>query len=249
MTENAANIALCNQSLGLLGAAEIELSGTTQNHVYCTLFFDNCRDEILESHPWNFTRKRAFAVQTTNPLFGHDNAFTVPSDCLRVLKIEDDPEAKWRREGDLILTDEGNGAPDWVTGTDYLAGQYIDSDTSGDTLTYLVDTAFTSSTEATDISSYCTSQSDDYEILEVEYIYQVTDVSTYPKFLRWCVVLNLASKLASPIKQSTEAAIGFQTMLYGSPKVIGYISLARSYDAQEAGGTVIKTQTFIDARK
>ena len=47
MTENAANILLCNESLGLLGADVIELNGTTQNHKYCTIFFDDARDEIL----------------------------------------------------------------------------------------------------------------------------------------------------------------------------------------------------------
>jgi len=248
MTENAANIALCNQALGLLGAEAIVLSGSSTNHTYCTTFFDDCRDEILEGHPWNWGRKRAYAIQTTDPLFGYDNAFTVPSDCLRILKVADDPAAEWRREGDLIITDEGEDPPDWVTATDYLAGQYISSDDSGSDLTYLVDTAFTSSTETTDLSSYCTSQGDDYETLEVEYIYQVTDVSTYPKYLRWCVVLNLASKLASPIKQDTKAMLNFQTALYGSREVIGYMSLARSYDAQESGGVKIKTETWIDAR-
>jgi len=99
------------------------------------------------------------------------------------------------------------------------------------------------------LSSYCTSQGDDYEILEVEYIYQVTDVSTYPPFLRWCVVLNLAMRLCSPIKQNETAALNFQAMLYGGPKVNGYMSQARSQDAQESGGVKIKTHVFLDARK
>ncbi len=70
MTDNAANIALCNQSLGLLGASEITLAATTEtNYVYCATFFDTSRDEILESHKWNFAKKRAYAIQTTDPLF------------------------------------------------------------------------------------------------------------------------------------------------------------------------------------
>jgi len=77
MTENAANIALCNEALGLLGAAEIELSGTTQNHVYCTTFFDDCRDEILESHPWNWGmlfKPLTRFLATTMPLQYHPTA-------------------------------------------------------------------------------------------------------------------------------------------------------------------------------
>jgi len=186
------------------------------------------------------------AIQTTDPLFGYENAFTVPSDCLRILKIADDPDAEFRREGDLILTDEGESPPDYDDDSvDYLAGQYI----SSSDVTYLVDMAFTSSDETTDLAAYCTSQGDDYEYLEVEYIYQVTDVSTYPIFLRWCCVLNLAIKLCSPIRGKESSALNLQAMLYGSPKVNGYLSQARSQDAQESGGVKIKTQTWLDARK
>lgn len=250
MTEAASNITLCNQSLGLLGAKVIVLNGTTQNHKYCTTFFDQSRDEILVSHPWNFARKRAFAIQTTNLLFGYDNAFTVPSDCLRILTVADNPAAEFRREGDLILTGEGESPTDYDDDSvEYLAGQYISSDDSGDDLTYLVGTAFTSSSETTDLSSYCTSQGDDYNVLEIEYIYQVTDVSTYPKFLYQCMVYNLAIRLCSPIKQDGKFALNLQSMLYGGPKSYGYLGLARSYDAQEAGGTVIKTQTWLSSRR
>ena len=250
MTENAANIALANQSLGLLGAKAITMRGSSTNHTYCTTFFDDARDEILASHPWNYARKRALAIQTTDRLFGYENTFTMPSDCLRVLTIAQDPAADFRREGDLILTDEGEAAPDYdEDGVDYLAGQYISSDDSGSDLTYLVDTAFTSSSETSAISSYCTSQSGDYEYLEVEYIYQVTGVGSYPPAMYQCVVYNLAIKLCSPIKQNETVALNLQTMLYGGPKVNGYLSQARSQDAQESGGVKIKTHTFLDSRK
>jgi len=245
MTENAANIALCNQSLGLLGAEAIVLNGSSTNHTYCTTFFDDARDEILASHKWNFAKKRAFAIQTTDPLFGYDNAFTKPSDCLKVWRIADDSAAEFEVEGDLILTNEGAAAPDYDDdGVDYLAGQYI----SVSDVTYLVDTAFTSSAWATDASN-CTTQSGDYEILEIEYVYQHTTLGSYPIYAKTCVKLNLAIALASPIKQSAKAALDLQSALYGGPKNYGYLGLARSFDAQESGGVKIKTGTFIDARR
>ena len=50
MTDNAANIAVCNQALGMLGAEEITLAATTeQNYVYCATFFDDARDEVADS--------------------------------------------------------------------------------------------------------------------------------------------------------------------------------------------------------
>ena len=38
MTENAANIAICNLALGLLGTKSITLDGSSTNHTYCTLY-------------------------------------------------------------------------------------------------------------------------------------------------------------------------------------------------------------------
>jgi len=251
MTDSAANIGLANQSLGLLGAAAITVGSTTeQNYVYCALFFDDARDEILSSHKWNFAKKRAYAIQTTDPLFGYDNAFTKPSDCLKVCQIEEAADAKFEVEGGLILTDEGSAPTEYDDDSvDYLAGQYISSDDSGSDLTYLVDTAFTSSDETTDIASYCTSQGDDLEILKLEYIYQVTDVSTYPVSVYQCVVINLARMLSSPIKQSEKASMNLQAMLYGSRYIVGYLNLARSFDAQEGGAVKFTTNTWIKSRR
>jgi len=248
MTEVAANIAVANQSLGLLGAKAIVLNGSTQNHTYCTTFFDDARDEILVAHKWNFAKKPAYAIQTTDRIFGYDNSFTKPTDCLRVLQIEQDPASEFEVEGDLIITDEGSTPSDWVTATAYLAGEYIQSDSSGATLTYLVDTAFTSSTEATDLTSYCTSAGADYEVLEVEYIYQHTTLGSWPIYVRQCLILNLARMLCSPIKQNEEVAHNLQGMLYGSSKTIGYLDVARSTDAHEGGAIAIQTNTWINAR-
>ncbi len=126
MTDNAANIAICNESLGLLGAQAITVgSGTEQNHIYCTTFFDDARDEILVAHKWNFAKKRAFALQTTNPLFGYDNAFTPPTDYLKIVQIEEEPDAEFEVENALILTNEGETPQAWATGTAYIVGEYV----------------------------------------------------------------------------------------------------------------------------
>ncbi|MHC4121932.1 MAG: hypothetical protein ACYSSI_00030 [Planctomycetota bacterium] len=249
MTDSAQNIAISNEALGLLGADAITVGSTTeQNYVYCATFFDDARDEVLTMHRWNFAKKRAYAIQTTDPLFGYDNAFTPPSDYLKILQIEEEPDAEFEVENALILTDEGTTPSDWVTATDYLAGDYLQSDDSGSTLTYLVDTAFTSSSETTDLASYCTSQGGDLEVLKVEYIYQHTTFSTWPVYAKQCLVLNLARMLCSPIKQSEDVSLNLQAMLYGSKKVTGYLDIARSLDAQEGGSITIKTQTWLDAR-
>ncbi len=308
--DTAANIALCNNSLGLLGASAIELSGTDQNHTYCELFFEKARDEILASHKWNIAKKRAYAVQTTAPLFGYDNAFTKPTDCLKVWTIEEDPLAKFEVEGGLILTDEGD-TPDewdddsyykdgdlvshnditfecladhhsslsatepsigastdtywknfvtsggtnpsaWATGQTYTDGDFVINDT---VIYECVATKGSASAAADEPGTganykyYWQAPLQNHQLLEVEYVYQLTDVSLYPAYLYQCVVYNLALKLVSPIKQSEDVALNLQAMLYGSSKVLGYLSLARSIDGQEGTGQVIKTQRWLDSRK
>ncbi len=251
MTDLAQNISICNQSLGLLGATEITVGATTeQNHIYCTTFFDDARDEMLTAHKWNFAKKRAFAIQTTDPLFGYDNAFTPPSDSLKILQIEEEPDAVFEVENALIITDEGTAATSYDDDSvDYLAGEYISSDDSGDDLTYLVDTAFTSSSETSDLATYCTSQGADLNVLKVEYIYQHTTFSTWPVYAQQCLVINLARMLVSAIKQKAEAAETLQAMLYGSKNVTGYLDIARSLDAQEGGAVALKTATWLNARR
>ena len=250
MTSNTANISVCNQSLGMLGADEITVAGTTdQNHIYCTTFFDDARDEILLAHRWNFAKKRAYALEATTPIFGWDNAFTKPTDVIKVWAIEESPDAEWEVEASLILTNEGSAALSWELDKEFIAGQYITSDTSGSDLTYLVDTTFTGAVEATDLASNATSQSADLDVLAIEYVYQRTDVDAWPISARQCLVINLARMLSAPIKQNENASLTLQAMLYGSKTVTGYLSLARTFDAQESGIMSVTTRTLLTSRR
>lgn len=238
-------ISLCNESLGAIGASSIVSGGTSKNHVYCETFYANCRDEILACHKWNFAKKRAYAIQTTNPLFGPDNAFTVPTDSIRVWKIDDDADAEFEVENGLIITDHGDSPSDWATATAYIVGQPV---TQSD-VTYVCATAHTSDDFDTDNGAgYWTSQSGDYKVLPVEYVYQHTTIANWPKYVRQCLKLRLILDLAPAIKQNEEAAVNFQAMLYGSRKTLGMLSQAKSFDAQESGGGQFSTNTFIDSR-
>ncbi len=250
MTDNAANIAVCNQSLGMLGAEEITVGVVTdQNHIYCTTFFDDARDEILAAGRWGFAKKRAYALETTTPIFGLGNAFTKPSDAIKVWGIAEDPAALWEPEGNLILTDEGSAALSWELDKEFIAGQYITSDTSGSDLTYLVDTTFTGAVEATDLSTNATSQGADLDVLAVEYVFQRTDIDAWPISPRQAVIINLARMLAPAVKQNEDASLNLQSMLYGGPKVFGYIQIARTTDAQESGPMQIATRTLLTSRR
>lgn len=296
MTENAANIAVCNQSLGMLGATEIVLNGSHQNHTYCTTFFDDSRDEILAARRWNFAKKRAYALEATVPIFGPDNAFTKPSDSIKIWGIDEAPEAPFEVEGDLILTNHGDRPKAWETATIYIVDDYVKvtPDTwatgvavidgqyllSGDLIyevlvshttdtitndvtagnlisrgegsegTYLIAIAHTSDTVAADIAAgNLTPAGGDSEILAVEYVYQRTDVDAWPVSPRQALIINLARMLAAPIKQNEEASLNLQAMLYGSPKVTGYIQIAGTIQAQESGPMSVTTRTLLTSRR
>lgn len=243
--DDADIIAVCNQSLGLLGAELITINGTDQNHDLCTLYYPDAKDEMLICHPWNHAYKRANMLQAATPLNEYDYAFTKPTDCLRVLRIDNDPLCQFRVEGSLVLTNSYESPDEYDDDSvDYLAGQYV----SYSDVTYLVDTSFTSSDWATDLAAYLTTQTDDLKYVPVEYIYQAADIENFPAYLKQCVVYNLAIKLAPPIKASEKAAMNLQQMLYGGPQVTGYLNMARSLDAQESAVTEIKTQSWINSR-
>ena len=107
MTE-VANIALTN-----LGEATISDIQTDNNERARLLNnrFDDIRDSVLRSHPWNVTvRRSVLSAYTSTPAWGYKYAFTFPTDattgetCLRVLGLQDHT-TPYRIEGNEILTD------------------------------------------------------------------------------------------------------------------------------------------------
>lgn len=57
-------------------------------------------------HPWNCAIKRTtLSPLSTTPDFGYEYAFTLPSDCLRVLAINPDEQTDYRIEGRTVLYD------------------------------------------------------------------------------------------------------------------------------------------------
>lgn len=70
----------------------------------------DCRDvvlgAVLQLHPWNCALARALLPAAgAAPAFGWSCAYNLPADCLRVLRIDEDPKARFAREGRQILCD------------------------------------------------------------------------------------------------------------------------------------------------
>ena len=107
---------ICNRALQKLGASRIV--SLTENNVSaraCNLAYEPVRDAELRAHTWNFAVKRVeLAADATAPVYGYAYAYTLPSDCLRLLKNDHQENfysSLWKLEGRKILTDESAPLP------------------------------------------------------------------------------------------------------------------------------------------
>ena len=101
----ASTVEICNGALNQLGATTIlSLTEDSKNARLCNSRYTQVRDGVFRSHPWNCLQKRVeLAADTTAPAWGFKVSFTLPSDCLRLLRILD-YESNYKVEGRKILS-------------------------------------------------------------------------------------------------------------------------------------------------
>jgi hypothetical protein len=105
----ASEVGICNRGLQKLGADRItSLTQDSRNARSCNALYETVRDAELRNHPWSFAVKRiVLAPDVTAPAFDYDYAFTLPSDCLRILP-PNDHYLDWQVEDGAILTNYGD---------------------------------------------------------------------------------------------------------------------------------------------
>ena len=216
-----------NLALGLIDEYEIEDGDTTSKaYKYCNRYYSQALQKALAKHPWNEAMKDVTIMQeTTAPLFGQAYKYAVPSDSIQVRAIGSDLY-HWEVKGGYIQTDYARAPDVWTTATAYVAGQYVRS--PDEAVTYLCDTSHTSSTWAADAANW-TTQVGDYYVIDVEYIYLLTDTTAMTTSLIDTIAQELAIKIATGIK-----ADGGETkkMLLEEHKV-DILPSARSRDSAE----------------
>ena len=101
----ASTVDICNGALNQLGATTIlSLTEDSKNARLCNSRYTQVRDGVFRSHPWNCLQKRVeLAQDTATPAWGFKYAFTLPADCLRLLKILDF-DSNYKVEGRKILS-------------------------------------------------------------------------------------------------------------------------------------------------
>ena len=101
----ASVVDICNGALNQLGATTIlSLTEDSKNARLCNSRFTQVRDAVFRSHPWNCLQKRVeLAADTDAPAWGFSYAYTLPADCLRLLRILD-YDSNYKVEGRKILS-------------------------------------------------------------------------------------------------------------------------------------------------
>ena len=102
-------IDICNSALQRVGAASIlSLGDNSPEARACSIAYDSNRRDELRRHRWNFALSRVIlAPDSVAPLFDYTYAFTLPANCLRVIRPNTD-NLDWQIEGRKILTNDGN---------------------------------------------------------------------------------------------------------------------------------------------
>lgn len=82
---------VCNRALGKLGESSIlDLTDNNTRARAMNSTYISVRDAELRRHIWNFSVKRdSIAALVSTPSWGYSTEYQVPSDCLRILSVND----------------------------------------------------------------------------------------------------------------------------------------------------------------
>ncbi len=86
----ASTVEMCNSALNMLGASNIiSLTEDSKNARLLNQRYVSARDAVFRSHNWNCLIKRVeLAADTDVPAFEFTHQYTLPSDCLRVIRTQ-----------------------------------------------------------------------------------------------------------------------------------------------------------------
>ena len=111
----ASVVDICNSALNLLGASTISaLTDDSKNARLCNQRYEPVRNRVFRGHAWNCLTKRVqLAQDSTAPVVEYSFQYTLPSDCLRVLKVHTgvtdsiESDIDYAVEGRKIKSNEG----------------------------------------------------------------------------------------------------------------------------------------------
>ena len=101
----ASVVDICNGALNQLGASTIlSLTEDSKNARLCNSRYTQVRDALFRTHPWNCLQARLeLAASSDSPAWGFTYAYTLPANCLRLLRVLD-YDSNYKVEGRKILS-------------------------------------------------------------------------------------------------------------------------------------------------
>ena len=87
------------------GQAPTAVGDGSKGDTLCTIHYEPVRDRALMAHNWQWaTEQAALTKDATDPTFGYEFRYDLPSGCLKVIRMSDDSYS-WRVQGGHLFTD------------------------------------------------------------------------------------------------------------------------------------------------
>lgn len=213
-------VGIVNMALMRIGVKRIaSLTENSEQAIAANAIYEYIRDEVLEAKDWRFAKTRvALAQNATEPEYGYDFAYTLPTDFLRIC---------FRRDDDPSFYPSGAYASAWTA--DEVT---IESVKYG----YVI--------EALDDGTKCLFtdyDNEDYD-LYITYIRKETNPAKYsPAFIN-CLADRIAAELATPLTEGRQKFVDRMTIYEASlrkadevNRSLDYVDETGNNDWAEAG--------------
>lgn len=190
---------LCRQAILRVGTAE-QFGPSSQAMLLAKSLYPQVRDALLLTGSWTWAMKSTTVAETLpRPEYKWAYRYAIPSDCLRVFRVNDwdsaAADSAWEVAGNFVLTNADSGAPDWVAGRPYEVGNVVSSASA----VYLCRVANT--TKEPGVTAGWQTDWDVWlgSAIQLEYVRKATDVTLFDSLFIDLLTANLAAKLAVPL--------------------------------------------------
>lgn len=102
------SVKICNLALVALGANPImSMTEDCEEARKLNLIYVSIVKDLLRAHPWNFASDRSSLAQLSEkPPFGFSFYYQLPTNCLRAIEVNENPQINFVVEGRKLLCDE-----------------------------------------------------------------------------------------------------------------------------------------------
>ena len=199
---------LCRQAILRVGTAE-QFGPSSQAMLLAKSLYPQVRDSLLLTGSWTWAMKSTTVAESLpRPEYKWAYRYAIPSDCLRVFRVNDQDyatgDAAWEVSGNFVLSNSDSGAPSWVAGRTYEVGNVV---TSAEAIYRCMVTGTAAQPGVT--AGWTT----DWDVwlgsaITLEYVRKVTEVTLFDSLFIDLLTASLAAKLAVPLTgDATKAAL------------------------------------------